>query len=237
MLRLSTAGLIAVAVLGVTQLAATTASAHKYIVEKQEVKGTEIFKAEGKLGIENSLGEIEPETAGWELESKIAGAKVLLRCEAGKMKDEIEKEGQSKAGESLYESCSISEVKEGKETALTACTVPNVTTKMKDSIITGAGSTVEMEFQPSSGKLFGELEIAGSSCSIKGTYKLESATEGKGQVCGSVSGEVEVEHHTLVCLPTGSKEIRLGSEKAGLAYFLSMKLESPERPSPPWYFE
>ncbi len=233
MLRLTTAGLAVVAALGMTQLIAPAASAHRYLVENKEVKGTEVFKVEGTNGIVNSKEEVGPETGGWELESKIAGAKVLLRCEAGKMTDEIEKEGLSKAGESTYEVCSIDEVHEGKFTLLKSCTVPTVTAKMRDSIITGAGSTAELEFQPSSGKLFGEIEITGTGCSIKGKYKLESATEGKGQICGSVSGEVEVARQIFACYPTGSKEIRLGSEKAGLAWFLTMKIEK----APTWYFE
>jgi hypothetical protein len=233
MLRLARAGLVAMAVLGATQLIATTASAHTYIVGKKEVKGTEVFKVEGTNGIVNSKEEVGPDTGGWELESKIAGVEVLLRCEAGKMKDEIEKEGLSKAGESVYEVCSISEIKEGKDTFLKACTVPNVHVKMNDSIIAGAGGTAEIEFQPGSSKLFGEVEITGSACSIKGTYKLESATEGKGQICSSVGGEVEVVRHVFTCPPTGSEEIRLGSEKAGQAYFLTTKLETGTS----WYFE
>jgi hypothetical protein len=233
MLRPIAAGLLAMTILGATQLAATAASAHTYFVGSKEVKGTEIFKAEGTNGIVNSKEEVGPNTGGWELESKIGGVEVLLRCAAGKMKDEIEKEGLSKAGESTYEVCGISEIKEGKDTALKSCTVPTVHVKMKDSVIAGAGGAAEVEFQPSSGKLLGEVEITGSSCSIKGTYKLETATEGKGQICSAVGGEVEVVRHVLTCSPTGSQEIRLGSEKAGQAYFLTMKLEAGTS----WYFE
>ena len=168
------------------------------------------------MGKELSSGEVEVDSGFIELESKIGGAKVTIICEGGKLKDEIEKAGLSKGGEIVLEGCFADSAKEGVATELTSCTVSNITLKFNDTLITGAGADPELELQPSSGKLFGEVEVAGASCSIKGTYKLESATEGKGEICAPANrGEEEVVRRFIACYPVGSTELRLGGEKRG----------------------
>jgi hypothetical protein len=230
----ATRSVLALATIGIVGLVGVApASAHRFIVEKKEVAGTEVFKVEGKMGVENSSGEVEPDTAAIEIESEIPGARVTIICDGGSLKDEIEKEGLSKNGEVTLEACVPFEAKEGKGTELSECTVANVTIKMSDAIITGAGAEAELELRPSSGKLFGEVEINGASCSIKGKFKLESATEGKGEICALVRGEEEAVHKYVVCYPTGSTELRLGGEKAGLFGAMTMKIEKSKQ----WYME
>ena len=75
--------------------------------------------------------------------------------------------------------------------------------------------------------MFAEFEISGSSCAIKGKAKLESATEGKGQICtpGSI-GEVEETTQFMACGPTGSKELRLDGEKAGFLALVNVSIKA-----------
>jgi hypothetical protein len=217
---------------GACMIYVTSASAHKFVVEKHEVKGTEVFSMEG-----STTGEV-PQIS--EVLGKISGEKVSIRCEGGKIKDEIEKEGLTKGGELLLEKCSMVETKEGKATALTACTVANIPVKFKDTLLNGQGVSVEIELQPGSGKLFAEFELSGSSCSLKGKVKLESATEGKGQLCTpSAAGEVESSVQLFACGPTGSKELRLDGEKAGLIAIMAIniKTETCGPTNRGWYME
>jgi methionine-rich copper-binding protein CopC len=199
--------------LAMNLLSATSATAHRYLVENKEVKGTEIFKTTGVF--------FNPVV----LEGKISGKRVAIECTGGSDKDEIEKEGHSKGGELTLEGCVIHEIKEGKELNLTECTVSNPVLKFKDSLITGAGESVELELQPSTGTSFGEFELSGASCGIKGKEKIESATEGKGPVCFvGITGEVEDIEQFAECTPTGSKELRLGGEKAGFNALFTMTI-------------
>jgi hypothetical protein len=223
-------GLLGLAIAtGTCVMYVASASAHRFLVEKHEVKGAEVFSMEG-----NTTGESIQRLS--EVLGKISGEKVSIRCEGGKVKDEIEKEGLTKGGELLLEKCSITEIKEGKATALTACTVANIPIKFKDTLLTGQGVSVEIELQPSSGKLFAEFELSGASCSLKGKVKLESATEGKGQICTPASaGEVESSAQFFACGPTGSKELRLDGEKAGLIALMSMSTKCPANRG--WYME
>jgi hypothetical protein len=227
----ATRSVLALAAVGIVGLvSAAPASAHRFIVEKKEVTGAEVFKVEGKMGIENTSGEA---SGAIEIESQIPGARVTIVCDGGSLKDEIEKEGLSKGGEITLETCVQFQAKEGKGTELSECTVPSITIKMNDAIITGAGAEAELELRPNAGKLFGEVEINGSSCSIKGKFKLESATEGKGAICALVRGEEEAVRKYVVCYPTGSTELRLGGEKAGLFGAMTMKIETSKQ----WYME
>ncbi len=217
-----------VSLLSISLISAASTSAHRYLVENKEVKGSETFSTHGSF--------FNPAV----LESKISSKKVAVECEGGSEKDEIEKEGRSKGGELILEKCVIFEIKEGKRTELKECTVSHPTFKFKDSLVTGEGESVELELQPSSGTSFGEFELSGSSCGIKGKEKIESATEGKGQVCATgITGEVEDTEQFAACNPTGSKELRLGSEKASFdaLFTMAITVEGCGASEKAWYME
>lgn len=148
-----------------------------------------------------------------QLESTVAGLKILIECKKDTFTGEIEEKGKTK-GEVTFEECKLYEIKAGKKTEVTTCTVPNIKFTFHDQLVVGNGSSAEDEYFPPTGKLYIEFEITGT-CLLAKKYKVETANEGKGQRCALPLGEVEQEKHEIVCTSTGSSELRFGAnEKA-----------------------
>jgi hypothetical protein len=201
---------------------AASASAHAFFVEKIEVKGTEKFKFQGTSEIS-------------ELESEVVAVKMGVACGRSIIKGELEKAGLAR-GEVTLESCRIFETKEGRSVFLGNCSIAgNINFKIEAKLISGAGRGVELEVLPNAGKLFVEFEVIGGLCTLNGKYKVETATEGKGQICWPYASEEGRERHLLYCIPTGSGELRLkvgaGEKKAGLFFIPNVSIENGKK----WY--
>jgi hypothetical protein len=172
--------------------------------------------AETRFSVENKAVTTATNVVGTsgpsQLESVVAGAKILIECEKDTFKGTIEELGKSK-GEITFEGCKVFVIKEGKKESESACTVPNIKFSFKDQLVPGNGATAEEEFSPASGTLYVAFEITGASCLLKGKYEVKTTTEGKGQRCALPAGEIEQEKHEVDCTSTGSGELRFGTEK------------------------
>ncbi len=197
-IKLALLGLVAMLLMS----AAASSSAFATAETRFFVEGTEVTTAT----------KVEGTSGASQLESVIAGTKIVIECKKDAFTGEIEAAGKTK-GEITFEECKLFEIKAGKKTELPKCTVPNIKFKFNDQLVSGSGATAEDEFFPTSGTLYVEFEITGGECLLKGKYKVETTAEKKGQRCALPSGEVEMEKHEIVCTSTGGSELRFGKEK------------------------
>jgi hypothetical protein len=215
------------AVFAVSAVASAAASAHTYEYFVSGSPVTTAVKATGTSGASK-------------LEGEVAGVKIIIECKKDTFTGEIEKEGKSK-GEITFSECSLFEDTSHVKTALTKCTVANITFKFTDKLVRGQGLGPETwgpedEFNSTGAEeVFVEIKITGSECALKGTYKakqhevsIKQGTEEvkyKGQVCALPEAGVGKVEHEIVCTSSGSHLEFNGKP----AYFFStdtVKLES-----------
>jgi hypothetical protein len=202
-------GLSILTVFAVGAVTSAAASAHEFFVCQEG--GTEKFEEHlcSKTG-ESGKWSYLPIAAGngftgegkggvAKLEGTLFTVRVIISCTSDSFTGKVEAAGASKAT-ITFSGCSLSQVVKNVKTALSTCTVPNITTKpLTDTLITGKGLGPEDEFKPETGTIFAEFDITGAGCALK---KLANRVEGK-QTCSlpeAVVGRVE---HELVCSPSG----------------------------------
>ncbi len=157
----------------------------------------------------------------FKLESKISSVRVLLECEGDMGTGNFEEKGKT-TGEVKLKECALYEITlKGKEEDLSACSLPeSIEFKYKDELIAGP----EDELKPEGEKeTFVKIEVAGSSCALKGTYALSGAV-----VCQLPVVGVEMPEHNLIC---DTNKLKLASEPAELYSEGTVKLTSGKE----WY--
>lgn len=163
------AGLVACVV---SSVASGSASAHEYRVAGKPLLAVETFEA----------------TSGRsEIASETLGKKVLIACAADRGRGTIEPGGRS-AGELTLEGCTIT---------VAGCAVVNITLRLIDELVGPVGA-VEDELRPG-GVNFGEVEIVGLGCGIRGKYPLTGT-----QRCRLPGVGAEALEHEWECTPLGS---------------------------------
>jgi hypothetical protein len=132
------------------------------------------------------------------LKGKVLGSEIEIVCSKDTFSGTLEKEVKTK-GTVLFEEC--------KAEKISNCTVPNITFKFKDKLVELSGALAD-EFEPSSGTTFVEIELAGTSCTLKGKYPVTGT-----QVCELPKGEEELAVHEIDCTTAGS-HLTFASEPA-----------------------
>jgi hypothetical protein len=194
--------------------ASAAASTHAFVVE-----GTEEGSSE-KLEMETISSYIE-------LEAPIAKVSVYVFCEEGiapfSKESIIEGGGKSKSKLEL-KNCYAGETEEETEKALTACKVSEpVDVKMTGELTGEEKGLGEDELKGSGAEeLLIEVEIGGSSCSIKGTYKIHGS-----QLCIFPEPEVEGVIHELLC--ESDMKLESGGEPAGLSLDAELKTKGAKK--------
>jgi hypothetical protein len=177
----------------VTAIAATPASAHAF-----KVAGTEVTKAV----------EAEETTVTNKLESTISKTGVLIECgdEADtNVVTKFEEKGKLSGGELKFGSCIPFENSKGKREILSSCTVSGSEFKYKGELINGPELEIKGE---KTEEEFGSMEIAGTECSLKGSYALKGSAD-----CVLPAIEFEEFDHEFYCV---NSKLKLGGEKAKL---------------------
>jgi hypothetical protein len=174
--------LAALSVFAFSAVAATAAQAHEYKVEGSPLAGEKPFTV-------NSTGTFV-------LKGKPLGVNTTITCTAVKGSGTLKAAGASNAALE-FSSCTVTQVKN--------CGVSEpIPVTVGDQLI-GLG---EDEFKPESGTTFTEVTLTGTSCSVKGTYKVEGS-----QVCEISSPGTEAVSHSLSCSETRSS-LTLGGRVA-----------------------
>jgi hypothetical protein len=170
----------------------------RFFVEGSEIKGSEEVELEGSL-----------ETI--QLNSTIAGVKVMSVCSENKFSSAKIKAGGAASSKVEFSHCKVYDIKEGILTSLTGCTIAEPTSfAVKEQLIAGPGGVVELEVRPSSGTTFINIEVSGASCILKGKFELSGFIDAT-----LPEGEIESTSHVLNVGSTGSG-VKLGTEKGSV---------------------
>ena len=226
------------AVFAVSAIASASASALEYSRCKNVGKGLGFFensncKHEGGekewefVPIEAGVKlKVEGTDNGGKLESTIAGLKAIIECQSSSFTGELEAEGKSSNEVVKFTGCEFFINSHGAKTAEPACAVaePLETKKLNNILVAGPALGPEVEFSPAAGKVFAEFEII--NCALAAKVKVETATEGKGQVCELPEGSYGRVDHEIECSSDGSGELRIGANKVNFFTNFDAKLES-----------
>jgi hypothetical protein len=168
------------ATLALSAAISTSASAYEYFVEGTEIGASE--KVEIK-GVSNKFS----------LETTIGKLPVLLICNDGTMKGDLEAGGDSTREYNLR-SCYISENNKGKNEFLSACMVAEpITIKDRGEILVNHVENLFPEGLPN-------IELVGEKCVFKGKYAFWDW-----QVCAAPESEFNKVLHKDICSPVGAK--------------------------------
>lgn len=190
----------AIAALAFSAVAASAASAHKFIVA-----GSPIF--EGSKEAKGTGGTVE---MSW----KEVGATIRVECKSTTITDNLEKEGKS-SGEIKIEGCKTPE--------FANCSVANVVYTFHDSLAGVTGALTDEIFRSSElGELF-VLSIKAAderACSIHGGYGVDGR-----YACALPGVETEAVEHEIACKPEGS-ELTINGAKLTLSYSEKLHLST-----------
>jgi hypothetical protein len=175
------------------------------------------FRVEGKA-VSSSVG-ISGTGGASTLAGKLLGYSVTIKCTGGSSAGTLEGSGLSTASSSLT-GCSLREVKEGKETELPKCTVGTIAISDKGNL-RFYGEELASELSPSSGVVFANFPITGSSCLLK---KASNELIGSFGCVLPEAGREKVEHQ-LSCKPGEAEtNLKLNGEPATLEATETLKL-------------
>ncbi len=195
-LRMLLLSLVAMVALG--SVTAATASAHEFLVNGAAIGAGEKVEIQGNQLPGNN-----------QLEGVIAGASVRILClvvlldPVGNL---LEEKGKLKTKQE-YKSCSVSSVSGGAAENQPKCKVANFTAE-------GSGELTEAGVISVKGSPFTTIKIENNgteTCLLKGEFKVETTQE-----CSLPNYPVTSYIIIILCSPTGSKLLKLGTEPAKL---------------------
>jgi hypothetical protein len=161
------------------------------------------------------------------IETAIASLPISVQCVEGisppSAENVIKEKGKSE-GKIESKNCYLFENREKKKIFLTACGVREALninfvgelTNADEDALKGSGTE----------ETFAEIELIGSSCVLKGKYKLKGS-----ETCSIVEAEMDKEIHKSICTPSGSslkQKGEPGNEAAQLFITESSSLKSGE---------
>ena len=205
------------AVLGVSVVAATSASAAEPLT-RYTVAGSEIT---GTKAVTGSVGTAQ-------LNSVILTSKIMIECTKNELKNALIGPIGKSSGEIKFETCTLYTIEKGKKTSqATKCKVTEpITFKFIDLLIMGPGGLIEDEFKPAVGEEFVTIHLENNgaeTCALKGAYE----TTGSYVASLGAEGEVSKTEHEVVYTSTGSK-VKLHKEPTSFTNKTTLKLVSGE---------
>jgi hypothetical protein len=197
--------------------AATASATHVFKVEATELGSGAIPVTEA----------IEADSFSGKMETTISGLSISVQCEEDVSgASEIKKNGESK-GVIEFKSCFVLEKsKTGTRVFITACEVGEAVKAKFNDVLTE--HSIDEYKGSGEEEVFVELSLKGSSCAIKGTYKVKGS-----QVCATPEAEFEKVIHESICTPAGSKLKQKGEPTENTAQLFGveqLKLKSGK----PW---